>query len=116
MCQLSVVPQETSDSRTLGRKVSIMFFIYLNLFKGMCVCVCVCMYVYMCVCVISGIFFLLSLLRMSLLLVLRVAKRPGYSDCSLSKIFIIQRVYLSLLSLSSSSHQDQRPYSKVKFV
>ncbi len=30
-----------------------MFFIYLNLFKGMCVCVCVCVYVcvYVCVCV-----------------------------------------------------------------
>ena len=52
MCQLSVVPQETSDSRTLGRKVYIMCFFNLNLFK-VCVyvCVCVCMYVYMCVCV-----------------------------------------------------------------
>ena len=40
-----------------------MFFIYLNLFKGMCVCVCVCVCMCICVCVcvcvcgsISGIF------------------------------------------------------------
>ena len=96
MYRLSVVPQETSDSRTLGRKVYIMFFIYLNLFKGMCVCMCVCVYVcvYVCVCVCvdrSQEFFLLSLLRLSLLLVLRVAKGPGYSVRFLSEILFIQR-------------------------
>ena len=60
----------------------------------MYVCVCVCMCICVCVCVCSDRsqeFFLLSLLRLSLLLVLRVAKDPGYSDCCLSKIFIIQR-------------------------
>ena len=55
MCQLSVVPQETSDSRTLGRKVYIRCFFNLNLFK-VCVYVCVCMYVYMCVCVCVCVF------------------------------------------------------------
>ena len=41
-----VVPQETIDGSTLGRKGYIIGFFNLNLFKGMCVCVCVCV----CVC------------------------------------------------------------------
>ena len=62
----------------------------------MYVCVCVCMYVYMCVCVCvcvdrSQEFFLLSLLRMSLLLVLRVAKGPGYSVRFLSEVLLFSK-------------------------
>ena len=54
MYRLSVVPQETSDSRTLGRKVYIRCFFNLNLFKVcVCVCVCICVCVYVCVCVCS---------------------------------------------------------------
>ena len=84
-------------------------------------CVCVCMYVYMCVCVCvcvdrSQEFFLLSLLRLSCSVFLRVNKRPGYSVRFFSEIFFIQRVYLSLLSLSSSCELGSRPYPKVKFV
>ena len=84
-------------------------------------CVCVCMYVYMCVCVCvcvdrSQEFFLLSLLRFPLSIYLWVTRAPGYSDLVFSKIFFIQRVYLSLLSLSSSCELGSRPYPKVKFV
>ena len=57
-----------------------MFFIYLNLFKGMCVCVCVCVCmcicVYVCVCVDrSQEFFLLDLFPISSLLVLQGKRR-----------------------------------------
>ena len=93
MCQLSVVPQETSDSRTLGRKVYIMFFIYLNLFKGMCVCVCVCVYVcvYVCVCVCGSNpeFSLLDLLPIPRSFFSGLAEGPGYSVWSLSRRFLL---------------------------
>ena len=57
-----------------------------------CVCVCMCICVCVCVCLDRSLeFFLLSLLRLSLLLVLRVAKDPGYSDLVFSKIFYTQR-------------------------
>ena len=83
MYRLRVVPQETSDSRTLGRKVYIMFFIYLNLFKGMCVCVCVCVYVcvYVCVCVCGSNpeFSLLDLLPIPRSFFSGLAEGPGYS-------------------------------------
>ena len=45
-----VVPQETIDSSTLGRKGSFISFFNLNVCKGMCVCMCVCVYVCVCGC------------------------------------------------------------------
>ena len=84
----------------------------------MCVCVCVCVYVCVCVCVWIDLrnFFLLSLLRFPLSIYLWVTRAPGYSVRFFSEIFFIQRVYLSLLSLSSSCELGSRPYPKVKFV
>jgi len=117
MYRLSVVPQETSDSRTLGRKVYIMFFIYLNLFKGMCVCVCVCVYVcvYVCVCVCGSNpeFSLLDLLPISSLFFLRASRGSWLLRLiSLSKIFYtaslfdLLRCLLLLLEAFSSSLQE----------
>ena len=61
-----------------------------------CVCVCMCICVCVCVCLDRSLeFFLLSLLRLSLLLVLRVAKDPGYFDLVFSKIFYTQRTIWS---------------------
>ena len=105
MYRLSVVPQETSDSRTLGRKVYIMFFIYLNLFKGMCVCVCVCVYVcvYVCVCVCGSNpeFSLLDLLPISSLFFLRVSRGSWLLRLiSLSKIFYTASLFETFLAVS----------------
>ena len=85
-----------------------MFFIYLNLFKGMCVCVCVCVYVcvYVCVCVCVRIpnFSLLDRPLISL-----VYLSLGYKVVQVNPFdfslrgFFVQRVYsICLLSPSSS--------------
>ena len=116
MCRLSVVPQETSDSRTLGRKVYIMFFIYLNLFKGMCVCVCVCVYVcvYVCVCVcgsISGI-FLLSLLRFFLALFPQGQQRSWLLRCCLLEGFYCPASYSICFAVSFFFSRPFLPRSK----
>ena len=82
----------------------------------MCVCVYVCVYVCVCVCVDrSQEFFLLSLLRMSLLLVLRVAKRPGYSDCSLSKILLFSELFETFSLSPSSSRGSLSLFQEVDF-
>ena len=94
-----------------------MFFIYLNLFKGMCVCVCVCVYVcvYVCVCVCGSNpeFSLLDLLPISSLFFLRASRGSWLLRLiSLSKIFI-QRAYSKLFLLSpSSSRGNFLPRSK----
>ena len=81
-----------------------MFFIYLNLFKGMCVCVCVCVCMCICVCVCvcvdrSQEFFLLSLLRFPLSVCLWVTRAPGYSDLVFSKIFYTASLFETFLAV-----------------
>ena len=119
MYRLSVVPQETSDSRTLGRKVYIRFFIYLNLFKGMCVCVCVCVCmcvcVCVCVCVESGIFLSLIFTEFPRSFFSGLAEGPGYSDCSLSKILLFSELFETFSLSPSSSRGSLSLFQEVEF-
>ena len=83
----------------------------------MYVCVCVCMYVYMCVCVCvcvdrSQEFFLLSLLRMSCSVFLRVNKRPGYFDVVFSKVFICPASFSICFAVSFFFSRPFLPRSK----
>ena len=95
-----------------------MFFIYLNLFKGMCVCVCVCVYVcvYVCVCVCvcsNPEFSLVDPPLISSLLVLQGKQRVLVDELTpLLEVSSFQQGYLILFSLSSSFELGSRPYPK----
>jgi len=97
-----------------------MFFIYLNLFKGMCVCVCVCVYVcvYVCVCVCGSNpeFSLLDLFPISLVylsLGYKVVQAVELTSLLEVSSFIQQTIRNFLLS--SSLTRIFLPRAKVKF-
>ena len=87
-----VVPQETIDGSTLGRKGYIIGFFNLNLFKGMCVCMCICV----CVCVCVWISTQEFLSRRSFALSTcsfgpGETRRPGCPIFLLGLVFILSR-------------------------
>ena len=99
-----------------------MFFIYLNLFKGMCVCMCVCVYVcvYVCVCLCVCVdrfqeSSFLSLLQFFSTLGSQGCRGSWLLRSCLLEDFLYSANYL-IFSLSSTSSQGFWPPRPKKWI